>query len=86
MYEQCETGHAEEFYNDVSTFSWFIVEGSGTFVVNDQPFAVGPKDLIIVPPKHRVYYYGKLKMVLSVTPAYDPQHEHHVRDVELPAQ
>jgi hypothetical protein len=82
VYEETETGHFEEFYNVTSTFTWFILEGTGTFVIDDEKFEVGPKDLVVVPPNKRVYYFGKLKMLLCTSPAFNPADERHVRDVD----
>jgi mannose-6-phosphate isomerase-like protein (cupin superfamily) len=83
VYEEVKTGHLEEFYDDVSTYMWFIIEGNGTFVINDKRVEVGPKDLIVVPPKKRIHYFGKMKMMLCVTPAFNEKNEHHVRDIDL---
>lgn len=81
VYETCETGRLEEFTDDVSTHMWFIIEGEATFVLNDEKIVVRSGDLVVVPPKTRIHYFGKVKMVLCVTPAFDPKNEHHVRDV-----
>jgi len=83
VYEETENGHLEEFYDDVSTYRWFIIEGSGTFVIDDEKIEVKPKDLVVVPPKKRIHYFGNMKMVLCVTPAYSQQNDHHVRDVDI---
>ena len=83
VYEETEKGHFEEFYSDTSTYMWFVVEGKGTFVIDDERVEVGTKDLIVVPPKKRIHYFGKMKMVLCVTPAFDEKNEHHVRDISL---
>ena len=60
---------------------WFIIEGKGTFVIDDEKVPAGPKDLVVVPPNKRIHYFGKMKMILCTTPAFDPANEHHVRDV-----
>lgn len=83
VYEETTKGHLEEFYDEASTYIWFVIEGNGTFVINDEHIVVGPKDQVVVPPKTRVHYFGKLKMVLAVTPAFDTQNEHHVRDIAM---
>lgn len=81
VYEEVEIGHLEEFYDDVSTHMWFIIEGKGTFVIDDEKVEVSQNDLIVVGPKKRIHYFGKMKMVLCTTPSFNPQNEHHVRDV-----
>lgn len=81
VYEETTEGHFEEFYSDVSTYTWFIVEGKGTFVIDDERITVSAKDQVVVPPKKRIHYFGNLKMVLFVAPAFDEKNEHHVRDI-----
>jgi mannose-6-phosphate isomerase-like protein (cupin superfamily) len=82
VYEETEIGHLEEFLDDVSTHMWFIIEGNGTFVIDDEKVKAKPKDLIVIPPGKRIHYFGKLKMLLCTTPAFDEQNEHHIRDVD----
>lgn len=82
VYEEVKEGHFEEFYDDESTFMWFIFEGSGTFVIDDEKVEVAAKDLVVVPPKKRIHYFGTMKMVLCTTPAFNPKNEHHVRDID----
>ena len=82
VYESVDKGHFEEFYSDVSTFTWFIIEGKGTFVLNDEKVEASAKDIITVPPKTRIHYFGQMKMILITTPAYDAKNEHHVREVD----
>ena len=82
VYEETEIGHLEEFVDSVSTHMWFIVEGNGTFVIDDEKVEAGPKDLVVVPPGKRIHYFGKLKMLLCTTPAFNPENEQHVRDVD----
>lgn len=76
------TGHLEEFYHEKSTFMYLILEGNGTFVLNDEHVEAEPKDLIVIPPKTRIHYFGKMKMVLCTTPAWEEKTEHHVRMVD----
>jgi quercetin dioxygenase-like cupin family protein len=83
VFESTETGHFEEFYSDLSTYIWFIIEGKGTYVIDDEHIDVSAKDIVVAPPKHRIHYFGKMKMLLVTTPPFNEQHEHHVRDVPL---
>ncbi|MEO8862969.1 MAG: hypothetical protein ABI354_01470 [Candidatus Saccharimonadales bacterium] len=82
VYEETEAGHFEEFYDTVSTYTWFIVAGKGTFVINGEHLEVNPKDLVVVPPSTKIYYFGKMKMLLAVSPAFNARNERHVRDVD----
>lgn len=82
VYESVAEGHFEEFYSDVSTYTWFIFEGNGTFVIDDEKITVTGLDVVSVPPKHRVHYFGNMKMLLLTSPKFDEKNEHHVRDVD----
>ncbi len=82
VYEEVNIGHLEEFYDDVSTYTWFVIEGQGTFVIDNEKIEVKAKDLIVVPPKKRIHYFGKMKMLLCVTPAFDEKNEHHIRNID----
>lgn len=77
-----EKGHFEEFYNEISTFIYTIIKGEGTFVLNDEKFEVVTGDQVVIPPMTRIYYAGKFEMVLTVTPAFNPENEVHVRDID----
>jgi len=83
VYVEVEEGHLEEFYSEVSTFMYLVFEGEGTFVINNEKIEVKPKDLIVIPPKTRIHYFGKMKMSLTVTPAFNEKDEHHVRMVDV---
>lgn len=75
-------GHFQEFYDVVSTYIYYIVEGSGVFFLNDEQVTARATDLIVIPPTTRIHYFGTMEMVLTVTPAFDPANERHVRFVE----
>jgi mannose-6-phosphate isomerase-like protein (cupin superfamily) len=79
VYEEVEVGHMQEWYDDVSTYQWYIIEGSGTFVLNDAKYRVKARDLVVVPPKTHIHYFGKMKMVLVTTPKFEAANEHEVR-------
>lgn len=74
-----ETGHLQEFYDVKSYFIYYIYEGEGVFVLNDEKIQAKATDLIVIPPKTRIYYFGKMKMVLTVSPAFDEKNERHIR-------
>lgn len=83
VYVEVEAGHLEEFYDDESTYMYLIFEGSGAFILNDEKVEAKAKDLIVIPPKTRIHYFGTMKMALCVTPAFDEKREHHVRMVDI---
>lgn len=75
-------GHFQEFYDVKSYFIYYIYEGEGTFVLNGEKIQANVTDLIVIPPKTRIHYFGKMKMVLTVSPAFDEKNERHVRFVD----
>lgn len=82
VYEEVEKGHLQEWYSDVSTYQWYIIEGGGTYVIDGEKHEATQGDLVVVPPGHRMYYYGKMKMLLVTTPKYDEANEHEVRLID----
>lgn len=81
VYQETETGHAEEFLHTKSHFIFYIIEGAGTWFIEDKPYAVQAGDVVIVPPNTRFYYRGKLKQVCMTSPAWEPQYEQHIKDI-----
>lgn len=77
-----EKGHFQEFSDKESYYIYYIYEGSGTFVLNDEKIEAKKTDIIAIPPKTRIHYFGKMEMVLTVTPAFKAENETHIRFVE----
>jgi len=82
-YQETERGHAEEFLHEKSWFIYYIIEGSGAWVIEDVEHAVTAGDVVIVPPGKRFYFKGALKQVCVTSPAWEEEFERHVRFVEL---
>jgi mannose-6-phosphate isomerase-like protein (cupin superfamily) len=70
-----ETGHNQEFYHRQSTFTYIVLDGSGEFFLNDEAVEVMKGDVLSIPPNTRIYFKGKLQMILITTPAWNPQNE-----------
>jgi mannose-6-phosphate isomerase-like protein (cupin superfamily) len=83
VYQETEKGHSEEFYHSKSNFIFYIIEGSGTWFIEDAAYEVSSGDVIIIPPGRRFYYRGKLKQICVTAPSWEPEFEHHVRDIEF---
>jgi mannose-6-phosphate isomerase-like protein (cupin superfamily) len=83
VYQETAKGHHEEFYHSKSTFSFYIIEGSGTWYIEDNIYEVEAGDVIIIPPNHRFYYRGTLKQICITSPAWEEEHEHHIRDIDF---
>jgi|JI10StandDraft_1071094.scaffolds.fasta_scaffold208601_2 mannose-6-phosphate isomerase-like protein (cupin superfamily) len=77
-----DKGHFQEFYDLESHYIYYIYEGNGTFVLNDEKIQAKATDLVVIPPKTRIHYFGQMKMVLTVSPAFKEENERHVRFVD----
>jgi mannose-6-phosphate isomerase-like protein (cupin superfamily) len=84
VYVQTKKGHFQEFYDKKSTFLYYVIHGRGVFYLNGKATRVKATDLIAAPPKTRIYYLGKLEMILVTVPAWQPKNEVHVRYIQKP--
>jgi mannose-6-phosphate isomerase-like protein (cupin superfamily) len=75
-----ETGHNEEFSNLKSIFTYIVLEGGGSFFLDDEEIKVEKGDMISIKPNTRVYYKGNLKMFLITTPAWRQENEVETRN------
>ncbi len=82
VHTRTEKGHFEEFYHTVSTFTYYIIKGEGTFYLDGVPNAVVAGDVVVIPPNTKLYYLGTLELLLLTTPAWTEEAEVHVRDIE----
>jgi mannose-6-phosphate isomerase-like protein (cupin superfamily) len=83
VYQETTAGHAEEFRHGKSAFIFYIVEGNGEWIIEDETFPVTATDVVIVPKGKRFYYRGNLKQVCITAPTWEPEYEEHIRDVTL---
>ena len=83
VYQETQTGHAEEFRHRKSAFIFFIIEGVGEWVIEGETFPIKAHDVVIVPAGKKFYYRGNLKQVCITAPAWETEHEEHIRDVTL---
>lgn len=82
IYVSVKKGHFEEFYQLKSYFIYYIIKGKGTFFLNNKKVEAKATDLIVIPPKTRIHYFGTMEMVLTVSPAFNEKNERHVRFVD----
>jgi mannose-6-phosphate isomerase-like protein (cupin superfamily) len=75
-------GHLQEFRLKTIDFIYLILDGFGTFVLDDEKVAVEKGDMLIVKAGTRIHYFGQLKMVLVSTPAWREDDEEHMRFVD----
>ena len=56
VYQETARGHDEEFTHARSAFVFYILEGRGTWVIEDIAYPVEATDVVIVPPGKPFYY------------------------------
>lgn len=83
VYIEVSEGHFEEFYHKVSTFIYYVLEGEGKFFLDGFETPVRAADLIVIPPNTKIYYLGKMKLNLITVPAWSPENEVHVRNIDV---
>lgn len=77
-----EKGHLQEFYSKRSTFMYAMINGEDTFMLDDKKVVAEAGDLVVIPAKTRIHYFGTADMVLAVIPAFREEDEVHVRFVD----
>lgn len=74
-----ESGHNQEFYNKKSSFNYIVLEGGGSFFLDDEEVKVGTGDFLQILPGARIYYKGKMKLLLITNPAWKEEDEIETR-------
>ena len=69
------TGHNQEFYDIESTFTYIVLEGNGSFFLDDQEVLVETGDCLSIAPKTRIYYKGQMRLALITNPAWKAENE-----------
>lgn len=82
-YQETERGHAQEFRHHRSAFVFYILEGSGEWVIDGETYPVEATDVVVVPPGRAFYYRGRLKQICVTAPAWEEAYEEEVRKVAL---
>jgi mannose-6-phosphate isomerase-like protein (cupin superfamily) len=76
LYQETEKGHAEEFMHERSDFIYYVLEGSGTWIVEDREFEVRTGDVVVVPAGKRFWFRGYLKQICVTAPAWEVRAPH----------
>ena len=82
VHQHTGTGHHQEFYHEKSAFIYYIIQGSGTWVIEDVEYPVTARDVVIVPPGRRFYFKGALEQICITAPAWEERYERQVRLIE----
>ncbi len=74
-----DEGHNQEFYDLKSTFTYIILDGEGSFFLDDEEVKIFSGDALSIEPKTRIYYKGNFEMILITNPAWRPENEVETR-------
>lgn len=58
-----------------SEFNYYIIDGQGYFIINDEKQPVKTGDMIVLPPGTKYSFGGRLKMLLINTPRWSKEQE-----------
>ncbi|MEK6967362.1 MAG: hypothetical protein AABX51_01900 [Nanoarchaeota archaeon] len=54
---------------------YFVIDGTGEFLVGEEKFSVEKNDVVIIPPKTAYAYKGKMKLFEANAPATSSEDE-----------
>lgn len=72
---ETESGHETTIRENVCDFLYYILEGSGNFIIEGKTFSCEKGDLIVIPAGKSFTYKGSLKLLLNVTPPWKEDQE-----------
>ena len=70
-----EQGHQTEIVEHECDFVYYILNGSGEFIIEGNAFNCQSGDLVVIPRGTKFTYKRKLKMLLVVSPPFWPEQE-----------
>lgn len=75
-------GHDCYSYDSVSTLVYHVLDGEGEFIINGKSTLVKPGDVIRVLPNTEFVYFGRMLLILEMTPNFKQENDHCVRMVD----
>ena len=75
-------GHDCYSYNSVSTHTYHVVGGEGTFIIDDQSTEVKEGDTIVIQPNRVFTYTGNMILTFSMEPNFREENDHFVSKVD----
>ena len=75
-----ETGHDTYIVCKKCTHIFYVIEGEGSFEIDDTLYSVKPHMLIEVPPHVEFTYTGKMKLLLIMNPHWFEGNEEIIRE------
>jgi mannose-6-phosphate isomerase-like protein (cupin superfamily) len=72
---ETEEGISKSLIEHKSEFNYYVIDGTGEFVIAGDRYPCHPGDLIVIPPGTVFTFNGKLKLLLINTPGFSPEQE-----------
>lgn len=72
---ETKKGHDTTILEKECDFIYFVLEGSGSFIINGISEKCQKGDLVVIPARNKFKYVGNLKMLLINNPAFYPEQE-----------
>ena len=82
-FEDVFKGHDKYDKNFYSSKIYYVLEGNGTFCIENEKMEVKQGDVVEVPKGANFVFAGKMKMLLIMSPAFRPQDDIHGEDNDL---
>lgn len=76
---ECDEKLTVSLVQHESEFDYYVLEGTGYFMINDEKQMVAKGDLIVLPPGTKYTFVGRLKMLLINAPKWTPEQEEVIR-------
>ena len=73
--EDVYKGHEKYCKSLVSTFIYYVLEGTGVFKIENNNYNVVQGDVIEIPPNTEFVFAGKMKLLLIMNPAFNKDNE-----------
>lgn len=74
-------GEARVHYHERLTEHYVVLEGTGEIELDGVRHAVGPGDVVAIPPGTHHALRGHFEILNIVTPPFDPEDEHEAAEV-----
>lgn len=69
--EDSEIGHDGEVFSEKHTHIYYILEGTGKFIINMQEFEVSKGQLVEIPPRNTFTFKGEMRLLLVMEPPHE---------------
>lgn len=70
-FEDVYKGHEKYAMNTESYSIYYVVEGRGTFKIDEELYDVERGDIVEIPPKTKFVFKGEMKLLLIMNPPFD---------------